>query len=365
MRTVLATIAAIVALPLVFSAIIIAAPFRAVAGATARLARRLEPPAHRWDELTEYHAEVGWKPKPNLVTHALDFNGEPFHVVTDDEGWRGSGTVAASEVVVFGDSFAFGNAIDEEAFFANLPGAVRIKAIGAPGYNMVQSLWWMERTGPQLAGKNVVWLLYPANDLEDNLRPQMKGYRTPFVRESDTGGWEIVTEHVRREPWAFPLRRPNTEYFIEICRPSYLSQRVFSACAFLLERAAAVCQKHGARLTVMTIPDLSAMNQRIYAGLLEDSGIEDYDPDLPDRRIGQLAERLAVPFLALKDHLEPEDYLTEDVHWNARGHRHVAAVLRDLAQGKIARPERVVTRGSVDAAGPVLGKGRRSEPTVA
>jgi hypothetical protein len=364
MRTLLATIAAILTLPLVLSAVILAAPFRAVAGATVRLARRLEPQAHPWGELTEFHADVGWKPKPDLMTHALDFNGEPFRVVTDADGWRGGGTVAESDVVVFGDSFAFGNAIEEEAFFGNLPGAVRIKAVGAPGYNMVQSLWWMDRMGPQLTGKDVVWLIYPANDLEDNLRPQMKAYRTPFVRESD-GGWEIVADHVRQEPWPFPFRRPNTEYFVEICRPSYLSQRAFSACAFLLERAAAVCRSHGARLTVMTIPDLSAMNQRIYAALLDGSGIADYDPDLPDRNIGKLAAELGVPFVALADHLEPADYFAEDVHWNARGHQRVAAVLRDIVHGNVAKPEHVVTRRSVGVAGPVLGKGRRSEPTVA
>lgn len=335
MRTVLSATAAVLAAPLALPVVLLALPFWSLAFATRALARWLEPRALDWSELIEYHPEVGWKPRPNLRTHALDFNRDPFRLSTDGDGWRGTGTIDAADVVVFGDSFAFGHAIDDEHFFAEVASGIRVKAIGAPGYNMVQSLLWLERYASRLRGKLVVWLAYPGNDLEDNIRPNMQRYRAPFVRASADGdGWEIVTSHVRPEPWTFPARTPNFGTFIEICRPTAISRRALAACEFLVRRANDVALRAGAELVVASIPDLAKLQRDALARAAAAAGAggADFDVELPDRELARICARIGARFVALRDHLGPADYHAADVHWNARGHRRVAALLGALAR---------------------------------
>ncbi|MGH7504202.1 MAG: hypothetical protein ACRELX_01055, partial [Longimicrobiales bacterium] len=339
MRTLLAALAAIVALPVVLLGLALALPFWLVARLTAALTGRIEPRALPWQQLIEFQSHVGWAPRARLDVHALDFHGDPFRLSTDESGWRGRNSIAESDVIVFGDSFAFGHSVDDHDFFADLPGEVRIKSIGAPGYNMVQSLHWMRRYASRLRGKVVVWLIYPANDLQDNLQPQMEGYRTPFVRATGDGGWQMVTRHVRREPWPFPSRRPGYEMFVDICRPTFLSERAFSACGFLVGRARDSCRGAGAELVVATVPELSPFSLALHARVLAAGNTATgYDPGLPDRRIGELCRGLGVRFLPLAERLRTSDYLEHDVHWNRRGHRRVAAMLRELSVRGTAHP---------------------------
>ena len=65
----------------------------------------------------------------------------------------------------------------------------------------------LEQLAPKLRGRLVVWFIYCGNDFYDNLAPDLHGYRRPFVREArPDGGWEIVTDHVRSEPWPISPR---------------------------------------------------------------------------------------------------------------------------------------------------------------
>ena len=95
-------------------------------------------------------------------------------------------------------------------FFRVSPFELSIKAIGAPGYSMVQELMLITQLAPRLGGKLVVWFIYPGNDLTDNLSPAMTtfGYRMPFLLESDIrGGWDIIASHVQPDRWfAEPIR---------------------------------------------------------------------------------------------------------------------------------------------------------------
>lgn len=346
LRNLLGFLAAPVALVLTLPAAVAAAPFLLVGAASRLLARLLRPETAEWDEPIRFDPEIGWMPHPNLDVYHRDLNGDTYRIRTDASGWRGHRrTIAESHVVVFGDSFAFGNAISDRFFFANLPGEVRIKAVGAPGYNMVQSLLLMERYAPELTGKLVVWLVYPGNDLEDNVRPNMDRYRAPFLRwDHRAERWEVVTRHVCPEEWSFPSRRTNFETFVEICCPSsHLGRRVFSACEYLIGRAKRLSDRVGARLAVVTVPDLSTLVQGQIAGVLAgpQAPAEKFDPQLPDHRLGEICSGLGIPFVPLQRHLTEADYRERDVHWTPRGHRRVAQVLRQL-HGSLALPEQVV-----------------------
>lgn len=344
-RNLLGLVGAPIALLLTLPAVALALPFVAMSAAVRGIDRLLDRPTAEWHELIRFEPEIGWMPRGDVDAHQRDLDGDVYRVRTDGEGWRGRETsVEDADIVVVGDSFAYGNAVGEADFFANVADGVQIKALGAPGYDMVQELMLMRRLADRLAGKVVVWLLYSGNDLEDNLRPHMDRYRSPFVRESD-GDWEIVTGHVSREEWPFPSRRANFETFVDICSPeTHVSRRAFSACRWLLARGRDLCREIGARLVVATIPDLSDLVRGQIEGVLRenDRAARRFRPDHADRRIGELCRDLGVEFLPLSAHVGPDDYRRRDVHWNERGNRRVARVLTGLSpagEGELRAPE--------------------------
>ncbi len=288
-----------------------------------RLARRPIP----WKEMMRFEPTVGWRPSANLDEYGMA--DCVFHLTTDEEGWRGKTNLADANVVVFGDSFAFGHGQDDETFFAELPSDVKIKAVGANGYSMVPGLLWMERLAAELRGKLVVWFIYYGNDLYENLQPNLGAYRMPFVRSlNGSEEWEIVTQHVSEEPWPFPAPRNYRASLGEICTPSLLSRRVFGACRFLISRGRRVCEEVGAHLVVMGIPpkwQLSAAGRRAWFARVPDP--DRVDPERVDRELDGICRTLGVPFVTLTDYLSPADYKKSDSHWNGKGHRRVAELL--------------------------------------
>ena len=87
--------------------------------------------------------------------------------------------VDESDMLVFGDSYVFGHAIDDRQHFAHVNPRLRIKAIGVNGYNMVQTLLWMKKLAPKLQGKLVLWCVYLGNDLTDNMEASMEDIAFP------------------------------------------------------------------------------------------------------------------------------------------------------------------------------------------
>jgi hypothetical protein len=298
--------------------------------------RFLEPRFVRWDELIEFEQETGWRSRANVRAHHIA--EDVYSVTTDADGWRGKSSVADSQIVVFGDSFAWGHGIDDKDFFCSLTDTVTVKPIGSSGYNMVQELLWMRRFAPQLGGKIVVWFIYFGNDLYENLVPDVSGYRTPFVRPlNGTGSWEIVSSHISPKKWFYAAgsngdRRDYYAKLAELCSRSFLSDRAYGACEYLLRKGRDLCRSSGAELLVMTIPDVTQMTATGNALLLRRGGDPDtFNPDFPDLRIGEVCDKLGIRLVRLKDHLSPEDYKKAgDCHWNASGHRKVADLLVQL-----------------------------------
>jgi hypothetical protein len=106
-----ALIGCLLVAPVAFAALV----FAGFAALTRVFVRIFEPRFERWDELIEFEPHVGWKPRANVRSHHLA--EDVYQVATDADGWRGSSSVVDSQVVVFGDSFAWGHGIDD----ANLP----------------------------------------------------------------------------------------------------------------------------------------------------------------------------------------------------------------------------------------------------
>jgi hypothetical protein len=144
---------------------------------------------------------------------------------------------------------------------------------------------------------------------------------------------------VRQEPWPFD---PDPKWWgydnkiAEVCTPSFQSERAYSACAFLIERAASACAEVGSPLGVVGVPDVDMLDPRRHSRLrARSSKPEAFDPELPDRRVREICDTLGVPFLALSDALEVDDHLPNDCHWTPRGHRRVARVLEGFYEAVI------------------------------
>lgn len=360
-RTLLALIASLVGLFLAIPIVVVGFPFWAVAWLTNRATRLLEPKVVPWDQLIRFDPTFGWTPKANLNTHCVsDLGGDVFHVTTDSEGWPGVSTIEQSPVMVFGDSFAFGYGVNAEALFSEVNPELHIKAIGAPGYNMVQEVMWMDRLASQLQGKLVVWFIYVGNDLYENLQPNMQDYRTPFVRHAgSTGEWEIVNSHLSSAKW-WPYHADDklrsAERFAAIFGTSFLSERVYSACDFLIKSGSDICARAGASLTIITIPILHQLSLKGWKQRMSDLGYpESLDRNQPDRRIAEICSQYGVRFVAGKDHLNVRHFIPADGHWNEKGHQRISDLIAELYY----QPSWPATRNDTD---PELRLARAQKP---
>ncbi len=339
-RIILAVIISFVGILLTLPVLVLGLPFFLFSLSVRAIAYLLEPAYIPWNEIIEFDPMIGWKPKKNLDTHYLTLPKDGvFHTVTDPQGWPGKATLSQSDIIVIGDSFAFGYGVDIGDSFAEIDTGVRVKAIGAPGYNMVQELLLMKQLSAELRGKLVVWFICVENDLIDNLSPHTFSYRTPFVRKvRNNGDWKVATHHLSPTKWFymhdtyknFPYQGGYLDILAKLCGRSDVSHSAYSACEFLLREGKDACNEAGATLVVMTIPNVNQLSPRGHQLLVSRGVDETFDPGLPDQKISDICSRLEIPFIAGKAFLDDADYKELDPHWNKRGHQRVSKVLRDL-----------------------------------
>lgn len=333
-RNLLASITTLVGLVVSIPILILSCPFCVVVLLTRGCARLLQPKYSPWKAFIEYDPTIGWKPKPNLDAYYMDAGDDVCHIRTDAQGWIGRDSLLDSDIVVFGDSFAFGYGVNLHESYLALNPQLKIKAIASPGYNMVQELLLMRQYAAQLRDKLVVWFVCLENDLLDNIRPNKPNfYRTPFVRRlGDTAEWEIETRHIRATKWPYPtIRHPYASVFAELFTPSPLSNFVYASCAYLLREGRDVCQQAGAELAILTIPQKKQLSpqglRRLAASLKND---KDFDPNFMDERFHRICHELSLPYIPARKYLQARDYKSYDVHWTKTGHRRVAQLLSDL-----------------------------------
>jgi hypothetical protein len=337
LRVLLAGTSALLGVLLIVPIIIISLFFTGFKLLTQVICYLIEPRFKSWTELIEFDPRVGWKPMAHLDTYHLA--DDVFHMTTDAQGWHGKAMLAECDIVVFGDSFASGYGVDDAKFFANLNPELHIKCIGTNGYNMVQELLWMQQLAPQLKGKLVVWFVYFGNDLYENLIPDMCGYRAPFVRAlNGTDEWEIVGDHITPTKWFYAsnlhTRTLERDYYGKLaamCGSTFLSQRAFAACEYLISKGRDLCNQVGAILVVMTIPDATQLSVEGVQFLQARAGNPDsFNPDYPDEQMSGICQKLDVHYIALKDYLDRSHYKERDCHWNEAGHRQLAKILTYL-----------------------------------
>jgi hypothetical protein len=328
MRALLAFVACIIGLALAAPIVVVGAPFWFVSWCMRSVQRWIEPHTIHWKDLIQFDPLIGWKPKPSMRGFCAAEGADIFYVETDEDGWCGPSSLEQSAVVVFGDSYAFGYAANHP-FFRVSPSELPIKAVGAPGYSMVQELLLINQLAARLRGKLVVWFIYPGNDLTDNLSPAMTtwGYRMPFLQWSDKdASWNIFTNHVQPDKWLAGARYDRNRKISAVFGKNRLSDRTYAACEYLIARGEAICRHGGADLVVLTIPWTIQFDPLPWPGV-SDTTVE---PDLPERRIGAICAKLGVKFVSGVQHLNGGHYIPHEGHLNNDGHRQLAMILKGL-----------------------------------
>jgi hypothetical protein len=334
-RNLLAIIASIFGLLLSAPMIIVGIPLWIVSSLTRIVTYLIQPKCSPWRDLIEFEPIIGWKPMANLDTHYIAIGNDICHILTDSQGWLGKNSLSESDIVVIGDSYAFGYGVNIYDSYINVDPGLKIKAIGSPGYNMVQELIIMQQLSSQLAKKLVVWFICLENDLHDNLIPDKPNfYRTPFV-QSINGDveWEIVTSHVKSIKWPYSsLERPYDPLFAKLCMPGPLSQHVYSACHFLIKEGHDICKKAGSSMAVITIPSKKQLDPlgKKYLASCVGGNVNEINPNYPDQMFDDICSKLGVPFYAGKNFLNLNDYKIHDCHWTKQGNRRVAKFLVGL-----------------------------------
>jgi hypothetical protein len=320
---------------LLIPVIAVAIPIWTVVLLTRAVTRLVGRKTVAWDQIIEPHAEKGWKPKPNLNCEC-SFAAGVFRARTGEDGWPAGRSLDEAEMVVFGDSFASGFGVDHGRAFFSLRSGIRIKAIGSPGYSMVQELLWMKWLAPSLSGKTVVWFLYFGNDLYDNLLPNLYHYRMPFARRGKNG-WEVVTSHVSPARWPYNPEKNfrEEEKFRGAFGENPLSTRVYEACEYLIGEGRDVCSRANADLVLLSIPWTVQLDDAEWSRRCKLYGQpEDFDRHAPDRRIGEIAQRLGVPLVEGRRCWSAAHHFPNEGHWNEGGHRRVAELLEQIHRNR-------------------------------
>jgi hypothetical protein len=195
---------------------------------------------------------------------------------------------------------------------------------------MVHMLLLTRDLGERLRGRHVIWFVYEGNDLDDSMKPEMGGYRVPFVRKNGDGEWSLEGSHVTDQRWRIPSPLHAHEALVELSIPTFHAARAREVTRFLLEEGRKACAAVGARFSVTLVPDMSELSRdRIADALSTRPDADQYDPERPERTMAELCQEVGVEYMSLRASMTPEDYREDDVHWNRRGHVKVARALAE------------------------------------
>jgi hypothetical protein len=288
----------------------------------------------RWDELLQYDPEVGWKPQPNVNASYVDRCGDKCSIITDRDGWINDITMEEADIVVFGDSFAFGYGMEFQNSYIKATEKLKIKSLAAPGYNMVQEFLLMKKIAGQLHGKLVVWFVCLENDIYDNMMPYTDQlYRNPFISKNNgIKDWGIVTRHLQIGNQKYgKFKREYKRFYAKLFEQTDYSDTVFSGVNYLLKMASRLSNESGFKLVVLTIPKKFEFSARWPSPVLKYlQSSEKFNSDNIDGYFTKYCDELGLKYVSLRDHLNESDYKRYDSHWNERGNRKVASLLEDV-----------------------------------
>jgi hypothetical protein len=295
--------------------------------------RALQPQILQWEDIIEFSPGIGWKPKPNLDAVYLDKIGDKCSIITDGEGWAGRLSIAEADIVVVGDSFAFGYGAEHKKSYAFVDPEIKIKPLAAPGYNMVQELMLIKKYADKLQGKNLGWFICLENDLYDNMLPYHSTlYSTPFVKQNiRENTWQVMREHISETSGNTVLNqgRPYLDFYEKLGSLNILSNRAFSAARYLINKAAQICSQNNISLHVIGIPYKDHLKEdKLFKS---SNGQGDFNEDYIDSQFTEICNDFEIPYYSLRNWLTINDYKKYDTHWNEKGNENIAKFLKSLS----------------------------------
>jgi len=277
------------------------------------------------------------------------------------QGLRGPELEARSEAsrwLVLGDSFVIALQVPERESFPELlsqqTGTAFLNA-GVDGYSTWQAATRLAELAPVTGARGAVVVLFLGNDLSDNehyrqmIREAVHHPEGAPIIQPDPplvhqlfGGWSRVYGHysvwARRQaiqsghdPQSHRWRGELSLFHRSGAREL---QRTLSTTARAVQTLRDTARRLGIPLMVAVAPPAFAVHTERAGPTLSLVGLDPSGADLqaPDRAILKLLERQGVATCdlgpALRGAAESEAvYLTFDGHWNAAGHRVVAATI--------------------------------------
>jgi lysophospholipase L1-like esterase len=282
-------------------------------------------------------------------------DGGRWHFRTNSRGFRGEEWPATPEpgtarAIISGDSFVFGNGIDEGGAFPQVANRLlrqapanepqwRIVAMGVSAWGPQNALGYLETEGSDIGASCLVYSFFLGNDVMDNVRFGLYRLRDGVLERSpgtEAPGWAktLRTLVITSAPYEFIVRdsqlvnlagsvltrRVDTRWedYDRAVPPALYAEALDLNDATLTRMAESARQRFGA-FALILIPPLDEMITRpapLFSKALDDEA---------RLRVKQWAAQHAVPVLDLVDEL-PRDratletlYFKKDFHLSAAG----------------------------------------------
>jgi hypothetical protein len=291
-------------------------------------------------------------------------------------------------ILVLGDSFVAGAHVSlEQTMSKQLQrllrepdrlGPIEVVNAGVAGYGQAQEYLFFETEGYKYWPDLVVVVVFLGNDLIDNIRDSDGRFRRPQFDLDAEGRLEQIAWPIRppkpRAGWQDFLLRNSTAYNLlqsgvadKLAAPADavgeagldVSQdfqiyrreenqklrRSWRVTEALLEAIAARAAGLGARTLVVGAPSFRQLDPARFEALVRRQGLDpvDYDPELPNRRLGEVASHQRLPYLDLLPDLRQAEadghgpvFYPTNTHWAPSGQQVVAqAVARTIAEQRL------------------------------
>jgi hypothetical protein len=294
---------------------------------------RNPPECGYWDphicEMYQPHQDYGYALRPSWETEYLYPEKEPrrtLQVHSNADGFRGSRELSEPDsrprVLVLGDSFVFGEGVEEDerltaVLEAKLSGAWRVDNLGMTGWGPDLMLRALETAGSELQPEAVLVCLY-THDFR-RVHPLYAGIGFPIPRYVLLDGELVTVPYPEPSVW----QKLRILWAVSPLRMSYDSG-MWDVHSAILDRFRAHAADRGFRLGLVFLPDRA-----------------DTDADRERRQwLGAYAAGHEVAFLDLTDPVlsPPRDQVFiqgGNPHWNPEGHRLVGEALAEFLAGPV------------------------------
>ena len=264
-------------------------------------------------ELYQQYEPYGYRLWPSRSTQYLYPKNNPrkLSLVSNSDGFRSSRKFVEADdrlhMLVLGDSFVFGEGVEESERFTNSIEAMRptwrIDNLGMTGYGPDLMLRALEEVGLRLNPDVVVLCMY--TDDFRRVRPRYPGIGYEIPRYKLASSRLVSVPYPKVRPW------DHSRFFQGICH-AYWSRTgaEFQLNMAILDRFLSLGEMHHFNIAVIFLP-----------------GTHDTKTDKRRRAwLRQYAQEHEVPFLDLSETIhkaaaKQELFILDNPHWNPEGHR--------------------------------------------